>query len=93
MNAPTRPRPVQAITAATALDRLTAALAARGFIAGDPVAALADELTVDRLCAAEWPCPTCTRRGRHHITYIAADGSGRWRSVAFCDACGTGEEL
>ena len=68
-------------------------MAARGFTPGDPLDALAGELTVNRLCAAEWPCPTCAGRGRRHVTYIAVDDTGRWRSVAFCDACGTGEDL
>jgi hypothetical protein len=82
------PGPVSA-----AFDRLTAVMAARGFTLGDPGDALAGELTVDRLCAAEWPCRTCRRRGRRHVTYLAVDGTGRWRSVAFCDTCGTGEDL
>ena len=79
-------------TSSTTIAGPVAAMAAAGFMPGNPLGSLARQLAVDALCADAWPCPSCGRTGRHHLTFVARDGSGRWRSVAFCD-CGTPEDL
>ena len=93
---------MSALTATTATDvvHVSAALAAlvrrlavAGYQPGTPTARPAAVARVDEFCAAEWPCPTCRRPGRRLHTFTHPTNPTAWRSIAFCPACGTGEDL
>jgi len=75
------------------LAALVRRMAAAGYRPGTPAGRPPVVASVDEFCAAEWPCPTCRRPGRRLHTFAHPTNPARWRSVALCPSCGTGEDL